>query len=109
MSDRKAIRSRARQIAANVLKVCEKAIMRRRIVYHICTIITLQRERERERERERGERERERESKLTCVSTRTLSRIKAEPEKEILVPKKPRIYMTEPDDFDKCVVRRTVR
>ena len=58
-------------------------------------------------ERER-EREREGEKKVTCVSTRTLSRIKPEPEKEIPASKKPRSYKTELDDFEKCVVRRRV-
>ena len=52
--------------------------------------------------------ERERASKLTCVSTKMLFRIKAEPGKKILASKKPRSYETELDDFDKCVVRRTV-
>ena len=51
---------------------------------------------------------RERASKLTGISTRTLSRINAEPEKEILASRKPRSDRIELDDFDKCVVRRTV-
>ena len=73
-------------------------------LYHYHSI-----ERERQRQTDRQtDRARERASKLTCVSTRTLSRIKAEPEKEVLVSKKPRSYKTELDDFDKCVVRRTV-
>ena len=59
----------------------------------VCTIITIQRERE---------------SKLIGVSSGTLSRIEAEPEKEILASKKSRSYKPELDDFDKCFVRRTV-
>ena len=47
-------------------------------------------------------------SKLTGISTRTLSHIKVEPDKEILVSQKLQSDRIELDDFDKCVVRRTV-
>ena len=70
MPDRKAILSQARQIAANVLKLCE-AMNRALFVSN-----------------------RERASKLTCVSTRTLSRINAEPGKKILASKKSRSLTT---------------
>ena len=89
MGDRKAIRSQARQIAANVLKVCEEEAMNGALSAPLSQY-------------------RERASKLTGISTRTLSRINAEPEKEILASRKPRSDRIELDDFDKCVVRRTV-
>ena len=95
MSDRMAIRSQARQIAANNFKTM------RRSDHEAMNRALFVPKREREKERERA-------SKLTCVSARTLSRIKAEPEKEVFASKKLRSYNTELGDFDKCVVRRTV-
>ena len=89
MSDRKAIRSQAREIAANVLKACEGEAKNGVLSIPLSQY-------------------RERASMLTGVSTRTLSRIKAEAEKEILTSRKPRSDTIELDNFDKCVVRRTV-
>ena len=89
MSDRKAIRSQAREIAANVLKACEDEAKNGVLSIPLSQY-------------------RERASMLTGVSTRTLSRIKAEPEKEILASRKPRSDKIELDNFDKCVIRRTV-
>ena len=43
-------------------------------------------------------------SKLTGISNKTLSRIKAEPEKLVLAPRKPRIDRKKPSDFDKCEI-----
>ena len=89
MSDRKAISSQAREIAANVLKACEDEAKNGVLSIPLSQY-------------------RERASMLTGVSTRTLSRIKAEPEKEILASRKPRSDKIELDNFDKCVIRRTV-
>ena len=89
MSDRKAIRAQARQIAAQVLKVCEEEARNEALSVPLPQF-------------------RERASKLTGISTRTLSRIKSEPGKEILKSRKPRSDRIELDDFDKCVLRRTV-
>ena len=44
----------------------------------------------------------ERVSKLTGISNKTLSRIKAESEKVVLAPQKPRSNGIKPCDFDKC-------
>ena len=71
MSDRKPIHSQARQIAANVLKVCEEPKFMHFMHYLY----------------------RERVSKLTVTSTTTLSHIKAEP-KVILLSRKTRNDMT---------------
>ena len=89
MSDRKAIRSQAREITANVLKACEEEAKN--------DVLSLPLSQYRERA-----------NMLNGVSTRILSRIKAEPEKEILASRKPRSDKIELDNFDKCVVRRTV-
>ena len=89
MGDRKAIRSQARQFAANLLKVCEEEAMNGALYAPLSQY-------------------RERASKMTGISARTLSRNNSEPEKEILASRKPRSDRIELDDFDKCVVRRTV-
>ena len=73
MSDRKAIRSQARKIAANVLETCEEEAKNG----VLCIPLSQYRERA---------------SKLTGISTRTLSRIKAVPDKEILASQKPHTH-----------------
>ena len=47
---------------------------------------------------------RERASKLTGISNKTLSRIKAESEKVVLAPRKPRSDRMKPWEFDKCEI-----
>ena len=89
LSDRKAIRSEAREIAANVLKACEEEAKNGVLSIPLSQY-------------------RERASMLTGVSIRTLSRIKAKPMKEILASRKPRSDKIELDIFHKCVVRRAV-
>ena len=66
MSDRNAVQSQAKQIVTNVLKLCKDAVMR---AINDALVVPLSQYRERERERER-------ESKLTNMSTKSLSRIK---------------------------------
>ena len=77
--------------------------------------LSLYRERERERERERKrdrqtdrQTDRERQQADRHVNQNVIPHQRAEPQKEILASKKPRSFKTELDDFDKCVVRRTV-
>ena len=65
MSDRKPILSQARQMSANLLKVCKEQKQMHNLY-------------------------RERVSKLTCTSTTTLSHIEAEPKKVILLSLKTR-------------------
>ena len=43
-------------------------------------------------------------SKLTGISNKTFSRIKAESEKVVLAPQKPRNDGMKPSDFDKCEI-----
>ena len=64
-------------------------------------------ERERERERE-TDRQTERQQADRHVNQNLIQHQRAEPQKDILASKKLRSFKTELDDFDKCVVRRTV-
>ena len=83
MADRKkAIRSLARQVAANVLKVCEAGAMNGTLSAPLLQY-------------------RENATKLPGISTRTLSCIEAEPEKEILASRKSRIDIINFGNFDK--------
>ena len=68
------------------------------------------REREGERERRQTDRQadRERQQADRHVNQNVILHQRAEPQKEILASKKPQSFKTELDDFDKCVVRRTV-
>ena len=43
-------------------------------------------------------------SKLSGISNKTVSRIKAELEKVVLAPRKPRSDRMKPSDFDKCEI-----
>ena len=64
-------------------------------------------ERESESERDR-QTDTERQQADRHVNQNVIPHQRAEPQKEILASKKTRSFKTELDDFDKCVVRRTV-
>ena len=46
---------------------------------------------------------------LTGISNKTLSRIKAESEKVLLAPRKPRSNGMKPGDFDKCEINHCLQ
>ena len=93
MSDRNAIRSQARQIAVTDLRtrVAAHVILKAREedAMNDALFVPLSNYRERA-------------SKLPGIPNKTLSHIKAESEKLVLAPWKPRSDGMKPCDFDKC-------